>query len=302
MSFYQKIYNNICINKSQLKEQYGYGSGLHRHRIIPGHMGGEYVDENITYLTVREHIIAHYLLWKIHKNVNDLRSMNMLGAKLTHKQRVVIGNWCYENNIGFHNPVYDEDKVDWRKRGLETQRKSYEENGNKESFYYWSTEDGRKERASMGGKATWESIKINRNGLPMCLSLDPEERKINASKAAKHSGKFPVTDGVICKKLKSETERQQFLLENPSFKSGGRPYTRKAGKGKSKMINNGVNQKVVLFTDLDAFLSDGWELGGLKIDQTIKMNNGIKNKRVPLSEKDYYLSLGWNFGIVEKRS
>ena len=299
MSFYLKIYNNLCISRSQLKEQYGYGSGLHRHRIVPGHMGGEYVDENITYLTVREHIVAHYLLWKIYRNANDLRSMNMLGARLSHEHRIIIGKWCYENNIGVHNPVYDKDRVDWRKRGLETQRRSYEETGNKDSFHYWSTEEGRKERSIMGGKASWEMQKKKRNGLPFCLSLDPEERKINASKAAKHSGKFPVTNGLICKKLKSEDERRQFLLENPSFKRGNKPYKRKNGKGSSKRINNGVVEKVVLLDDLKLFLSDGWVIGGIKRGKT--MNNGVKNKQVPEDETDHYLSLGWNFGMVKKR-
>lgn len=295
MSFYKRVYDNLCIKKSQLKEKYGYGSGLHRHRIIPGHMGGDYVDENVTYLTAREHVIAHYLLWKIYGNPNDLRSMKMLGAKLTHSQRVAIGKWCHENNIGFHKFSDSEYRKEWSKRGIETQKKNFEETGNKESFYYWSTEDGRKERASMGGKAAWESIKTNRNGLPMFLSLDPEERKLNASKAAKKSGKFPVTDGVICKKLKSEEDRQIFLSKNPSFRSGGRPYKRK-----TKRINNGVEERVVLLTELEKFLSDGWVIGGMKRKRKM-MNNGSMNKQVIETKVGHYLSLGWVMGMLKKK-
>lgn len=80
MSIYRKIYNNLCQKGCQLKEHYGPGLGLHRHRILPGHSGGTYEESNCTYLTPREHIIAHFLLWKLYKNPNDLRSMNMLGG------------------------------------------------------------------------------------------------------------------------------------------------------------------------------------------------------------------------------
>jgi hypothetical protein len=77
---YSKIYHNLCEQSKKRNLEYKQGSGLHRHRILPGHSGGLYDENNITYLTVREHIIAHFLLWKIHKNPNDLRSMNMLGG------------------------------------------------------------------------------------------------------------------------------------------------------------------------------------------------------------------------------
>ena len=77
------VFINLCQSKKQLKESWGKGSGLHRHHIIPVHSGGTDEESNFTYLTVREHIIAHFLLWKIHRNPNDLRSMHMLGANLS---------------------------------------------------------------------------------------------------------------------------------------------------------------------------------------------------------------------------
>jgi hypothetical protein len=258
--FYYNIYHKLCKSKKTIKEQYGPGSGLHRHRIKPGHMGGEYNEENITYLTPREHVIAHYLLWKIYKNPNNLRSMNMLGAKLTVEQRKIVGVWCHENKIGWHKYKGTEFHREYSLKGLKTQRKSYEETGNKQNFYYWSTEEGRKERASMGGSASWEVQKRERNALPYCTSRDPEIRKRNASKAAKVSAKFPVTDGVICKKLKTEEERKKFLSENPNFRSGGRPYERK-NKEKSNWIHKDHENKMVKISALKEFLSKGWEMG-----------------------------------------
>jgi len=113
-------------------------------------MGGTDEDCNLTYLNVREHIIAHYLLWKIYKNPNDLRSMKMLGANLSPYQRKITGEFCRDNQIGiFSIPI--EERREWNIKGIETQKRDYLNNKTK-NFYYWSTEEGRKERASLGGK------------------------------------------------------------------------------------------------------------------------------------------------------
>ncbi len=145
--YYLIVYNNLCLAKSQLKENWLPGSGLHRHHILPRHSGGEDREENFTYLTVREHIIAHFLLWKIYNNPNDLRSMHMLGAKLTPLQRKITGEWCRDNKIGFHGSS-KEKLIKWRDSGRNSQKNS----GDTNSWYFWSTEEGRKKRASMGGK------------------------------------------------------------------------------------------------------------------------------------------------------
>lgn len=120
-TYYSTLYDRICqVNKVRC-EQYAKGSGLHQHHIIPRHMGGTDDIENLTYLTVREHIIAHYLLWKIHNNPNDLRSMHMLGANLSTYQRRITGIYCRDNNIGIFGASKQE-LYDWRKKGIETQK------------------------------------------------------------------------------------------------------------------------------------------------------------------------------------
>jgi len=142
-------------------------------------MGGTDDESNFTYLTVREHILAHFMLWKIHRNVNDLRSMNMLGAKLSVEYRRAVGNWCKENNIGFFSASSEQRQV-WRKMGLDSQKAS----GNKNTFYYWSSEEGRKKRASLGGTA---SSKTNESWL---YWQSTEGRLVRASMGGKaHKGK-----------------------------------------------------------------------------------------------------------------
>lgn len=180
-NIYHVIYNNLCIRGKQLKENWIPHSNLHRHHIVPKHSGGTDDEENYTYLTIREHIIAHFLLWKIHKNPNDLRSMKMLGANLTSNQRKIVGEWCRDNKVGFH--AYDkEQKKMWAMKGIETQKQS----GDTNSFYWWSTEDGRKKRASMGGKASIESG----NNEQFLFWMSSEGRKKRASMGGKsHKGK-----------------------------------------------------------------------------------------------------------------
>jgi len=77
MDIYKAIHDNIVNSRKHLKEEWKpVGSGLERHRIVPGHMGGEYVDSNCTYLTAREHKIVHYLLWKLYGNAGDKLAVN----------------------------------------------------------------------------------------------------------------------------------------------------------------------------------------------------------------------------------
>jgi hypothetical protein len=183
MSFYQDIYYTLCESKRQAKELYVPFSGLHEHHIVPKHSGGLDIPENLTYLTVREHIIAHFLLWKIYKNPNDLRSMKMLGVKLTPYQRRQIGLFCVENKIGIHGYTKEQHSMSSQK-GLKSQKQS----GSKKTFYYWSTEEGRKERASLGGKA---SI-ISPNN-PWSYWASKEGQKKRAAMGGKsHKGKKPM--------------------------------------------------------------------------------------------------------------
>jgi len=167
------IYTNLCESRKYNKEFYKPKSGLHRHHITPVHSGGSDEESNLTYLTVREHIIAHYLLWKINKDPNDLRSMHMLSAKLSSKQRQITGKWCFENKIGYFSDKFSpEQKQEWRLKGIHTQMLnqvgifdpkllSYHASlGGKASIIspnnpwsYWATKEGQIERAIMGGKS-----------------------------------------------------------------------------------------------------------------------------------------------------
>lgn len=192
MSLYTSIYYNLCETRKQAKLKYLPGSGLHKHHIIPKHSGGQDCNENYTYLTSREHTIAHFLLWKIHRNPNDLRSMYMLGANLTTKQRKDVGEWCRDNKIGIHGLSVN-DKSEWCKRGAHTQMikeigihnpdnfKKHASLGGKASikstnnpWSYWASKAGRTQRASLGGKSHKNKIVMYRPGEKTFERILPE--------------------------------------------------------------------------------------------------------------------------------
>lgn len=183
MSIYANVYYNLCNSKvNHLNEWKIKGSGLHRHHIIPKHSGGLDTEDNYTYLTVREHIIAHFLLWKMHRNPNDLRAIKMLGANLTVEYRRTVGLYCRDNKIGFHGAT-TEQRQEWQRSGIKSQKES----GDSNSFYYWSTIEGRNKRAAMGGSIGAASQINSKTGIH-----DPA----NFIKNARLGGK--ATKGMIC--------------------------------------------------------------------------------------------------------
>lgn len=209
MSFFLSVYTNLCNSGKLLREQYGPGSGLHGHHIVPRHMGGTDDPDNFTYLTVREHIIAHYLLWKIYNNVNDLRSMYMLGANLTPHQRRQTGLFCVEQRKGIHN-ADSKQRAEWA-------RISYKKNmENNTAFAYWASPEGRKERASLGGKASLASG----NNTAFAYWSSPEGRKERARMGAAAAPKKPATNGIETKKFFTEEERSAFIASNPEWRIG----------------------------------------------------------------------------------
>lgn len=206
-----QIYNNLCSSRKYLAIHYRRGSELHRHHIIPKHNGGSDNNENFTYLTVREHIIAHYLLWRIYNQPNDLRAMYMLGAKLTSKQRIIIGEFCRDNALGIHSATREQ-RCEWSKRGMATQKNSNKLN----SFYYWSTKEGRKHRSTLGGLASFASG----NNTQFKYWSSPEGRRKRSKMGAAVSAKKPATNGVTTKKFKTDDLRFEFLSQNPDWRIG----------------------------------------------------------------------------------
>lgn len=82
---YQTIYNKIVTRGKTLGK---YNMNMERHHIIPRCMGGDNSDENLVYLTPREHFIAHQLLVKINKgHVGLIKSAAIMSKKTKFNHR-----------------------------------------------------------------------------------------------------------------------------------------------------------------------------------------------------------------------
>jgi hypothetical protein len=173
MSLYTIIYDNLCEKHIPANID---DANTHIHHKIPKHAGGRNTKDNLVRLTVREHIIAHFLLWKINRNPNDLRAMYMLGANLSSDQRKKTGEMCRDRKLGFFKAT-DQQRKEWALRGYHSQKQQDDEN----SFYWWSTPAGRKKRASMGGTASFKSG----NNEKFIFWSSPEGRKKRASMGGK---------------------------------------------------------------------------------------------------------------------
>lgn len=65
---YVKIYSRL-IEKRKV-EPVSVDVYREKHHILPKSMGGSDDECNLVYLTAREHFIAHWLLWRIHRNMS----------------------------------------------------------------------------------------------------------------------------------------------------------------------------------------------------------------------------------------
>jgi len=243
-SIYSSLYDSICEDRKSKIDQCKPGRGLHKHHIVPRHHGGGEDESNFTYLTVREHIIAHFLLWKIYGQINDLRAMHMLGANLSVEKRRQIGKWCYENKIGWHKYTKEE-KSEIGKR----QRDDRKINGTENEWDFWASKEGQLLRASMGGKKGGKTTAERRNGGWNCA----ENHSYYASLGGKAAPKYPVfdTESGVVRKLYTESEREQFLKENPQFISGFGDKTSDPSKKKKFPCKNILTGEVIRFVTKD---------------------------------------------------
>lgn len=101
------------------------------HHIVPRHMGGSNDSSNLVLLTFREHVLAHYMLWRIH-NKNGDKLMFLLRSNQTEEaQRLRVkmavesnrnGGKGFTNWTGDKHPMKNPNNV---KRSIETKRNKY---------------------------------------------------------------------------------------------------------------------------------------------------------------------------------
>lgn len=87
---YQKHYDNLIrTRKNRILEE---GVYYEKHHIVMRSMGGSNSKDNIVYLTAREHFIAHWLLWRIHKNKQTAAAFYCMQRFISNNQSRYITN------------------------------------------------------------------------------------------------------------------------------------------------------------------------------------------------------------------
>jgi len=83
---WEDIYNSLIEkNKnSNLIE----GIYYEKHHIIPRYMKGDNSNENLVYLPFKKHILAHYILWRMYKNIEDKIAYKMMSGQ-TEEGRIL---------------------------------------------------------------------------------------------------------------------------------------------------------------------------------------------------------------------
>lgn len=95
---YQRIYNELITNRQNNplpKETY-----TERHHIIPKSHGGSNDKSNLVKLSAREHFIAHWLLWRIHRDNKMANAFNMMCNSLNKDK--YINSYAFDEARNSH--------------------------------------------------------------------------------------------------------------------------------------------------------------------------------------------------------
>lgn len=72
---YRRIYTQLVHRAQERKNVSGYSE---THHIIPRAHGGDNTPDNLVQLTAREHFLAHWLLWRIHRDRSTALAFRLL--------------------------------------------------------------------------------------------------------------------------------------------------------------------------------------------------------------------------------
>lgn len=108
---YQKIYNNLMSSRLLLKQiryqDKKLGSYFEGHHILPKSKGGTGTSSrglnnaNIVLLTAREHFLAHWLLWRIHKDRSSALAFHKMSSINKNQSRIISSRGYEEARLAF---------------------------------------------------------------------------------------------------------------------------------------------------------------------------------------------------------
>lgn len=242
---YSNLYNKI-VSKAKCRINNGY---TERHHIIPQSLGGNNDKENLVDLTAREHFICHWLLIKMtegEERSKMLYALNGMKAENKYQQRynTKITARVYEKYRIEHAENHSKmmkGRIAWNKgRKLEGEelKRHLERTRNRKKM-------------SPETKQKWIADRI----ATTTGSKRSEQAKKNISLALKGKIKGPMSEK---EKLKRSIKMKgQKKIETHA------DNVRAAVLGNISINKDGVEKKVKKET-LQAWLEQGWEMGGRK--------------------------------------
>lgn len=248
-----RVYEKLVRRKPVKLDEFGRITRIenhHIHHITPRHVGGDDDPQNLCHLTVREHVLAHRLLWKMYGHVNDLRAMSMLGANLSVEYRRIIGEWCRDNKIGMFSEKYDEIRSEWRARSTETRMRNQSGiyNRNSPDYKIWKSNAGK------------QSAKVQMRDKIGIFSPESRKKQATLSKI-RMTGTVWMTKNKENRQVDKKTAR---TLEEEGW-AKGRFIPKREGpgwsKGKKWMSHSDGSRKQVDPSEVETFLSNGWVMG-----------------------------------------
>lgn len=231
---YPKIYNSLMIRGSKRFNGVSISKAkkvipfyVERHRILPGCMGGKYVEGNVAWLTPEEHFVAHQLLVKMHPKKYKLlfAAVSMSNLNISGKR----GN----------NKLYG-----WLKKKLsETQSKRMKGENNPVYGKHWKLPpmpEEVKRKHSMPGKMHPMYGKIPHNKGKKGVSAETSKKM---SKAKENF--VPSNKGVPCSSEQKENLSNK-AMERFKDKRNHPMYGRIHPSKGLKFYNNGKEQRLFL--------------------------------------------------------
>lgn len=131
---WENIYNHLIERNKHI--DLVEGMYYEKHHIIPRYMGGDNSNQNLVHLSFREHILAHYILWRMYGNIEDQIAYKMMNGQTEEgrilKQKLAVKRSNESNKAEIIKTIFqDEEKV----KGIIEKRKHTRYANNNGSYY-----------------------------------------------------------------------------------------------------------------------------------------------------------------------
>ncbi len=198
---YSKIYNDL-IESAKLRPNLPLLNGYtEKHHIIPRSMGGSDSKDNIVSLTAREHFVAHWLLWRIHRNKEMACAFSMMAnsknneSYFSSKGYEIARKAFIKTQIGSKHTEQTRRKISLAHKGKKQKRHSEETKRKMSESHkgFVPSEENRRKTSESNKNRIWSEEsrqKLREHNKGRVLS-EETRRKISESKRKKKQGELP---------------------------------------------------------------------------------------------------------------